>query len=93
MIAQADDLHFQGFAQSYTLTNGTGFGPPQVKQPRNTGGRMKKTLKMGLIGFVLGAAVAVGAATLGSEETSAAPCCSNCADDDLRCWRICSMSC
>ncbi|MFP2912557.1 hypothetical protein ACLESD_47600 [Pyxidicoccus sp. 3LFB2] len=54
---------------------------------------MKKTLKMGLIGFVLGAAVAVGAATFGSEETVAAPCCSICDDDDLRCWRICSPSC
>lgn len=41
---------------------------------------MKKTLKMGLIGFVLGAAVAVGSATLGSEETVAAPCCSLCDD-------------
>lgn len=37
-----------------------------------------KTLKIGLIGFVLGAAVAVGTATVGSEETSAIPCCSSC---------------
>lgn len=37
-----------------------------------------KTLKIGLIGFVLGAAVAVGTATVGSEETAAAPCCSSC---------------
>ena len=49
-----------------------------VKQPRKEGSRMKKTLKMGLIGFVLGAAVAVGTATVGSEETVAAPCCSSC---------------
>lgn len=54
---------------------------------------MKKTLKMGLIGFVLGAAVAVGSATFVSEETAAAPCCSICADDDFRCLRICSPSC
>jgi hypothetical protein len=39
---------------------------------------MMKTLKIGLIGFVLGAAVAVGTATVGSEETAAIPCCSSC---------------
>ncbi|WP_043321473.1 hypothetical protein [Corallococcus coralloides] len=46
---------------------------------------MKKTLKMGLIGFVMGAAVAVGSATLGAEETVAAPCCSLCDDWAERC--------
>lgn len=51
---------------------------------------MKKTLKMGLIGLVLGAAVAVGSATVGSEETVAAPCCSLCDDWAERCSVPCN---
>lgn len=37
-----------------------------------------KTLKTGLIGLVIGAAVALGTAMVGSEEASAAACCSSC---------------
>jgi hypothetical protein len=37
-----------------------------------------KTLKTGLIGLVLGAGVAFGTAMVGSEEASAAACCSSC---------------
>ncbi len=37
-----------------------------------------KALKIGLIGLLLGAAVAVGTATVGSEETAARACCSMC---------------
>lgn len=48
-----------------------------------------KALKMGLIGFVLGAVVAVGTATVGSEETVAAPCCSTCEEGELGCLAGC----
>jgi len=48
-----------------------------------------KTLKMGLIGFVLGAVVAVGSATVGSEETVAAPCCSSCEEGEAACIADC----
>lgn len=48
-----------------------------------------KTLKMGLIGFVLGAVVAVGSATVGSEETVAAPCCSTCEEGEMGCLEGC----
>ncbi|MBN1207638.1 MAG: hypothetical protein JXB05_22430 [Myxococcaceae bacterium] len=54
---------------------------------------MKKLLKIGLIGFALGAAAAMASATLGSEETVARPCCSSCDDLDDRCWAVCSFSC
>ena len=39
---------------------------------------MKKTVMMGLVGLVLGIGVAVGTATVGSQEAAAAPCCSSC---------------
>jgi hypothetical protein len=39
---------------------------------------MKKTVMMGLLGLALGIGVAVGTATVGSEEAVAAPCCSSC---------------
>ncbi len=44
-----------------------------------------KTLKIGLIGLVLGVAVAVGGATVGSEEAAAAACCSSCEPDHQEC--------
>ncbi|MFP2906011.1 hypothetical protein ACLESD_13320 [Pyxidicoccus sp. 3LFB2] len=48
-----------------------------------------KTLKSGLIGLVLGVAVAMGTATVGSEEAAAAVCCSYCEVDTERCVAGC----
>lgn len=69
---------------------------------------MKKTLLMGLMGLLLGAAAAVGSATLGSEETAARPCCTDCGESPActecggdpaceaackSCWGICNFGC
>ncbi|QSQ26706.1 hypothetical protein JY651_18010 [Pyxidicoccus parkwayensis] len=47
------------------------------------------TLKMGLIGLMIGAAVAVGTATVDSEETVAAVCCSACDTNYDACFDGC----
>lgn len=39
---------------------------------------MKKILKAALVGLALGASAGVATATIGSEETTARPCCSDC---------------
>lgn len=60
-----------------------------------------KSLKFGLIGLLLGAAVAVGSATVGSEETAARACCSQCYPNYDECmeactldtWEACDQSC
>jgi hypothetical protein len=39
---------------------------------------MKKLLKVALVGMALGAAGGIASATVGSQETTARPCCSDC---------------
>ncbi|HZI15320.1 MAG TPA: hypothetical protein VE153_33415 [Myxococcus sp.] len=51
---------------------------------------MKKMLKMGLLGLVLGAGAAFATATVGAEEAVAAPCCSNCDEGMAACEAACT---
>lgn len=51
---------------------------------------MKKFLKVALVGVVLGAAAGVASATLGSEDTTARPCCSSCQDGIDGCYAGCT---
>jgi hypothetical protein len=50
---------------------------------------MKKILKAALVGLALGASAGVATATVGSEETTARPCCSTCEEG----WNYCVASC
>jgi hypothetical protein len=53
---------------------------------------MKKMLKMGLLGLVIGAGAAFATATVGAEEAVAAPCCSECDANYESCVAGCSDS-
>lgn len=50
---------------------------------------MKKMLKMGLLGLVIGAGAAFAAATVGTEEAVAAECCSTCLESYDACMEGC----
>lgn len=53
---------------------------------------MKKMLKMGLLGLVIGAGAAFATATVGAEEAVAAPCCSDCEATEFECYAGCTDS-
>jgi hypothetical protein len=51
---------------------------------------MKKLLKVALLGLALGATAGVASATVGSEDTTARPCCSTCEDGINYCYSGCT---
>ena len=53
---------------------------------------MKKFFKVALVGLALGAAAGVASATVGSEETTARPCCSSCESGYNSCVSKCTTS-
>lgn len=53
---------------------------------------MKKLLKVGLLGLVIGAGAAFATATVGAEEAVAAPCCSECDANETECMAGCTDS-
>jgi hypothetical protein len=50
---------------------------------------MMKMLKLGFLGLLVGAGLSVATATVGSEDTAAAPCCSSCEDT----FESCNLGC
>ena len=53
---------------------------------------MKKLLKMGLLGLVIGAGAAFATATVGGEEAVAAVCCTKCEEAEELCLAGCTTS-